>query len=278
MLELAYQNGIRYFDAAPGYGMAESMLLEWLVGKKAPDIQIGTKWGYTYTADFRPYTARHELKEHSLDKLREQWAISRQLLPNLRLYQVHSATFESGVLSNQPVLDELGRIRAEYEGLRIGLTTTGAEQVEVFRAAQAIQRDGRPLFTAFQFTFNVLEQSFYTEFEGLIDGGYLVIVKEALANGRLLSPEGFPQYAEALDYLTALARKYGVGSDAVALRYVMDRIPVAVVLSGASTPAQLESNTLAADFRLDPTELDRLSGFAIPPSIYWDERKRLPWN
>ena len=34
LLEEAYNLGVRYFDTAPGYGLAEGLLLEWLQTKK----------------------------------------------------------------------------------------------------------------------------------------------------------------------------------------------------------------------------------------------------
>ena len=44
--------------------------------------------------------------------LRRQFAESRELLgEHLDLYQIHSATLESGVLDNRAVLDELARLR-----------------------------------------------------------------------------------------------------------------------------------------------------------------------
>jgi hypothetical protein len=32
-------------DASPGYGLIESLLIEWLQQKSDPDIAIATKWG-----------------------------------------------------------------------------------------------------------------------------------------------------------------------------------------------------------------------------------------
>jgi len=278
LLEEAYRLGVRYFDAAPGYGMAESMLLQWLVRNPHPDVQIGTKWGYTYTARFIPGAQQHEVKEHSLEKLREQWEFSRQLLPYLKYYQIHSATPESGVLRNRAILDELGRIRSEYDGLNIGLSTTGTSQVEMLQAAQEIWRDGVPLFTVFQFTFNLLERSFSPMIDHLREAGYTLIVKESLANGRLLPNIDFPQYRDLYRRLSGLAGKYGVGEDAVALRYVLERMPLAKVLSGASTPKQLESNMKALSFHMEEDELDLLDSFSVPSEDYWAERRRLPWN
>lgn len=278
LLNEAYESGIRYFDTAPGYGMAESMLLEWLVRISDPEILVGTKWGYTYTAGFERNARQHEVKEHSLGKLREQWEFSRQLLPNLKYYQVHSATFESGILKNEAVLDELGHLRSEYDGLRIGLTTTGTGQVEVLKEAQSIQRDGRPLFTVFQFTFNILERSFSPLLDNLREAGHTLIVKEALANGRLLPNTDYPHYWILYQRLSGLARKYGVGEDAVALRYVIERMPQALVLSGAAHSRHLQGNLGALNFSLEKDELDLLDSFALDPEEYWAERSRLSWN
>ena len=119
VLNYAYDSGVRYFDTAPGYGMAEAILIEWVHDKNDPEIEIATKWGYTYTANFEANAKQHEIKEHSIDKLIQQWEQSKNLLPYLSTYQIHSATFESGVLSNEPVLRRLAEIKEDY-GLRIG--------------------------------------------------------------------------------------------------------------------------------------------------------------
>ena len=70
---------------------------------------VGSKWGYTYTADWRVEADRHEVKDHSLATLDRQVAESRATLgAHLDLYQIHSATLESGVLDDRAVLEALG--------------------------------------------------------------------------------------------------------------------------------------------------------------------------
>ena len=93
VLEDAYSNGVRFFDTSPGYGLAEQLLIDWLNKKDDPDIIVSTKWGYTYVANFDPNAKEHEVKEHSIDKLSNQWEFSKMLLPHLKVYQIHSATF-----------------------------------------------------------------------------------------------------------------------------------------------------------------------------------------
>ncbi len=69
VLEAAYQHGIRYFDTSPGYGIAEQILIEWLEDKKDRSIEVATKWGYTYVANFDSKAILHEIKDHSLSQL-----------------------------------------------------------------------------------------------------------------------------------------------------------------------------------------------------------------
>ncbi len=126
VLDAAYSAGVRYFDTARGYGRAEEFLASWLEtrGVSPGDVTVGSKWGYVYTADWRIDAESHEEKDLSVDNLRRQAAESRELLgDHLALYQIHSATLESGVLDDAAVRDELARLREQ--GLRIGFTVTG---------------------------------------------------------------------------------------------------------------------------------------------------------
>ena len=65
----AFELGVRYFDTAPGYGLAEQLVADWVNEKKDHSIEIATKWGYTYTANFEPKAKQHEIKDHSLSQL-----------------------------------------------------------------------------------------------------------------------------------------------------------------------------------------------------------------
>ena len=159
VLDTAWELGIRYFDAARSYGRAEHFLASWLSSHEIePDsVTVGSKWGYTYTADWNVTAEHHEIKEHSLPVLKRQINESRGLLGSqLDLYQIHSATFESGVLDNKAVLSELARLRDD--GLAIGLSVSGPAQSETLLRAMEIEFGGRPLFVAVQATWNLLAQ------------------------------------------------------------------------------------------------------------------------
>src|SRR5271166_2086206 len=51
VLDAAWQAGIRYFDVARSYGLAEVFLASWLASRhiEAQAVTVASKWGYTYT-------------------------------------------------------------------------------------------------------------------------------------------------------------------------------------------------------------------------------------
>lgn len=278
LLDYAYQQGIRYFDTAPSYGKGELFLSEWHNQRNFPDVRIGTKWGYTYVADWQlGFDGEHEIKEHSVSKLIEQWAVSQQRFSNIAYYQIHSATFESGVLDNPAVLNHLMELKQRY-ALKIGLTTTGHNQSQVIEKALSLVIDNKKVFDSIQITYNIFEQSTFETILKAQQKGITIIIKEALANGRVFTNQHYPQYANSYEVLTALAQKYHVGVDAIALRFVIDSITPDYVLSGASNQNQLTKNLKALHFKLSPSEIKTLQNLAVSPDVYWSERKQLTWN
>ena len=277
VLEMAYQQGIRYFDTAPGYGIAESLLLDWVKQKNDSNIEIATKWGYTYTANFDQNATIHEVKEHSLNKLNEQWKVSKNLLPNLTTYQIHSATFETKVLENDAILNRLMDLKLEHN-LKMGISTSGDNQVDVLKKALEITVNGQELFDAFQVTYNVFDQSLATIANDFKTTDKRLIIKEALANGRIFPNANFSHYKELYHVLNQLANKYNVGVDAIALRFCADTLSPFKVLSGAAIEEHITANSKANDFELTDDEVRLLQDFSVEPKIYWQERKRLNWN
>lgn len=277
ILDDAYDKGVRFFDASPGYGLAESLLIEWLHQKNDPDIIVATKWGLSYVANFDINAVVHEIKEHSLEKLNLQWELSKNLLPNLKIYQIHSATIDTRVLDNKAILQRLYQLKKEYN-LIIGLTTTGVHQVEVLKKAVYIEIENELLFSSFQSTYNIMEQSILELKDILLDTNRQLIIKESLANGRLIPNTSFKEYSELYKYIKKLADKYNVGADAIAIRFCIDSFPGGVTLSGASSTSQLKSNLAAKTFTLQKEEMELLSSYKIDPIMYWLERKQLSWQ
>jgi aryl-alcohol dehydrogenase-like predicted oxidoreductase len=274
VLDAAYAGGIRYVDAARSYGEAEAFVRSWLEarGIGPGEVAVGSKWGYRYTGGWRLHAERHEVKDHSLAALVAQLAESRAALgPHLRLYQIHSATRESGVLEDAAVLDELARVRDS--GLRVGVTVSGPEQAATLRRALEVRRGGAPLFAAVQATWNLLERSCEEALQEAHAAGLTVLVKEALANGRLTA-----RGDAASGPLGDVAGARGATVDAVALAAALAMPFADVVLLGPSGGEQLASNLAALGVALPPDDLGRLGALREDAAGYWRRRAALPWS
>ncbi|GHH69592.1 oxidoreductase [Kitasatospora indigofera] len=276
LLDAAYAAGVRYFDTARSYGRAEEFVGSWLAARPeaAADVVVGSKWGYTYTADWQASGVPvHEVKEHSTAVFDRQIRESRALLgPRLDVYLVHSVTPDSPVLTDRSLHARLAELAAE--GVRVGLSTSGPAQGETVRAALDVQVAGRPLFEAVQSTWNLLEPSAGPALAEAREAGMLVVVKEGMANGRLADRNAT---GPDTTVLRALAARTGESCDAIALAAVAAQPWADIVLSGAATPAQLASNLTAARLDLAPGELARLAALAEPAELYWRNRASLPW-
>jgi aryl-alcohol dehydrogenase-like predicted oxidoreductase len=265
VLDAAYAAGVRYLDAARSYGRAEEFLGAWLNERSPEDVVVGSKWGYVYTASWLVDADPPEIKHHDPDTLRRQLQETRALLgDHLALYQIHSATPDSGVLEDEAVLRELQGLRRT--GVAIGVSVSGPSQSETVDRAVELG-----CFDVVQATWNLHERSAGDALRRAHEAGVAVIVKEALANGRL-GPRG--QNA----VLERAARAVGVTSDAVALAAALVQPFADVVLSGVATREALESNLAAVQVRLPDVLLDELTALEEDSRRYWSTRGGLPWN
>lgn len=251
VLDTAYELGIRWVDAARSYGLSEQFLSEWLPGH---DVTVSSKWGYAYTADWRPDAEVHEVKEHSLARFTQQWKETSALLPRVDLYQVHSLTADSPLFEDRALQDAMVAI-----GVPLGFSTSGPRQADTIRKAVDLG-----IFQSVQSTWNLLETSAGEALREAHDAGLRVIIKEGVANGRLV--------VEPPQAVAAQAKALGVGPDAVALAAIARQPWVDVVLSGAASPEQLRSNVDAMRIDVDLPDL------AEAADQYWRTRAGLTWN
>jgi aryl-alcohol dehydrogenase-like predicted oxidoreductase len=247
VLDAAYEAGVRHFDAARSYGRAEEFLGEWLRSRSPEGVVISSKWGYVYTANWEVAHDPPEVKHHDLETFRWQLAETRERLGTwLNLYAIHSATPESGVLENEPVLEAM--VEA---GLPLGVSVSGVSQGETLHRAVSLG-----IFSAVQATWNLYERAAGPALERAHAAGLTVYVKEGLANGRLVREPAL-----------------GDAPDARALAAILAQPWADVVLSGAATVETLRSNLRALE--VEPPALDELREDS---AAYWAYRGTLPWN
>lgn len=268
VLDAAWTAGVRYVDAARSYGLAERFLGEWLAAHpgRRRQLTVGSKWGYTYTADWRVDAPVHEVKDHSVGTFERQWQETLDALggpPDV--YLVHSLTSDSPVLDDPVLLDRLTELAGD--GVRVGFSSSGSDQAAVIDRALALTADAAAPFGAVQATWNLLEPSAGPALARAHDAGWFVVVKEAVANGRLTDRGDVEPFRAA-------AHAAGVGPDALALAAVLRQPFADVALSGATTVDQLHSNLTAVDVEVS-------AGDAAPaedPAAYWATRSGLAWT
>lgn len=272
---------IPWLDCARSYGLSEKFVSEYLRSRKitADQVYVSSKWGYTYVADWKVSLdegAPHEVKDHSTENFLKQVEETSELLGEyIDLYQIHSATFESGILTDAKAHEALRKCKDE-RGWAIGLSVSSPKQKDVLREAMKIEsttKSSTPLFDSVQCTFNLLEQRPGEALLEAHDNGMDIIIKEGLANGRVL------RHPSVIDY----AKQLSCEPDQLALAFILAQPFEPRVLSGAVTPAQLESNLKAQEvsnqLRGDPSLLQEIAAKCLMDSDeYWADRSALAWN
>jgi aryl-alcohol dehydrogenase-like predicted oxidoreductase len=281
VLDAAFDAGIRYIDAARSYGRAEDFLASWLRKRaiKPGEITVASKWGYTYTAGWSTSATQHEVKEHSLAAyLRQLHESIERLGPYLSLYQIHSVTAESKTLEDDALIDAIARLRER--GIRAGLSVSGAGQDVAIRRSLEVSRDGERVFDSIQATWNLLERGAESALQDAHDAGMKVVVKESLANGRLSHENRdqadllFPTVAR----IRELAKSRGLTVETLALAAALARPWADVVLTGAATVGQIQSNVGALALAYDPQLEEKLRWVSINSTEYWRARSSFSWN
>ena len=244
------------------------------------------------------------MKDHSVKNfLKQLEETKKEIGPYVDLYQIHSATFESGVMDNADVHRALIKCRSEH-GWKIGLSVSSPKQDEVIRRAIELEvemdddddvddvldssNEGGgsdvkkkkttttmiKVFDSVQCTYNVLEQRPGQALLEASQSGMDIIIKEGLANGRALRHPTIQKYAQ----------KLGCQPDQLALGCILAQPFRPRVLSGAVTPEQLESNLKALDVSEQILEKDTdllkeiMEQTVMDSEEYWTERSNLSWN
>ena len=281
VLDVAFDAGIRYIDAARSYGRAEDFVASWLRARKiAPsDVVVASKWGYTYTAGWSTKAQQHEIKDHSLAAFERQFAESYERLGSyLSLYQIHSVTADGKTLEDDALIDAIARLRGR--GIRAGLSVSGAGQDIAIRRALAVRRDGKRVFDSVQATWNLLERGAESALKEVHDAGMKVVVKESLANGRLTHDNRNDDdvFSPRLAKIRALAESRGTTIEKLALAAALARPWADVVLTGAATVDQIHSSVAAEKVDYDAELDEQLRPLSIASEDYWRARSAFRWN
>jgi aryl-alcohol dehydrogenase-like predicted oxidoreductase len=277
IVDRAFDLGITFLDTADRYGGAgtsETILGE-ILGSRRQDIVLATKFGISLQ-DRRALAgaSRRYIRtavEGSLKRLKTDW---------IDLYQVHRPDPLTPIEETLRTLDDLiheGKVRyigtsnfdawrvaeAEWTARAIGTERFVSVQNEYSLAYRGIERELVPAVR--EYGLGLLP--YRPLASGLLTGKYgrdrpppedsrLSKLKHHAA--KYLSERNL----ETVERLDGFARERGCKLTELAVSWLAAQPFVSSIIPGASTPAQVEENLAAAEYRLTPedlAEIDRLT-------------------
>jgi aryl-alcohol dehydrogenase-like predicted oxidoreductase len=190
LLEYAYELGIRYFDSAPSYGVAEERLCKFvhsLTHAQRSGIRIATKFGEHWDA-----AKEAPFVDHSFDALRRSLDWSLKLLDRIDLLQLHKTTPEA--------LGSRDLARAWEYAASLGIGTLGASVSDLESAAIVT---GEPRYGCIQLPLNRENQKFSATVRAASARGMWVATNRPFAMGAMLYRDQPVSREEAFRFVLA---------------------------------------------------------------------------
>ncbi len=274
VVQAALDAGINFFDTADVYGGTRSEeFLGRALGKRRPDVIVGTKFGIAVGPD-KKGAAPAYIKSAIEDSLR------RLGTDYVDLYQLHHPDPAIHIADTLAALGDLvkaGKVR------EIGCSNFSAEQLSDADAAVA---DGAPRFVSVQNQYNLLHREpeldvlpecerlgiafipYFPLMTGVLSGKYhrgepppagtriAGMVPER--QQELLSGDSF----DVVDALERYATDHGHTILQLAIAWLAAKPAVASVIAGATKPEQIWANVKAADWVLSSEEVREVDAIA----------------
>jgi len=225
----AWEEGVREFDTAQGYGNSEEVL-----GLVLEDLGL-TREALITTKLGHHLTIEEEALADSIKGSLARLGVSR--LAGLLLHKEEQLD-----LLDQGLAGTLARFKEKGLVRRLGVSVYTPQ-----RALQALETD---LIEMIQVPTNILDHRFRRAgvFDRARSKGKRIYIRSVFLQGLLLlSPPELPPAmayaAPALELVEGLARELGLSRKRLALDYVKEAFPEARVLLGAETPGQVQENT-----------------------------------
>jgi aryl-alcohol dehydrogenase-like predicted oxidoreductase len=188
LLEFAFETGIRYFDSAPSYGVAEERLgkfLRSLEPRQRNQVRIATKFGEHWDANrSEPFV------DHSYDALCRSLDNSLRHLGRVDVLQLHKTTPEA--------LRSAALGHAWDYSTQIGIPMLGASVSDLESASIAI---AEARYTCIQMPFNCANTKFAAALADAAVRDMWVATNRPLAMGEMLYREVPISTVEAFRFL-----------------------------------------------------------------------------
>jgi aryl-alcohol dehydrogenase-like predicted oxidoreductase len=273
VVRAALDAGITLFDTADVYGGAKSEeYLGAALGARRDEVVLATKFG-------APYEGHEGGAAPAYIRTAVEDSLTRLGTDRIDLYQLHVPDQKTPLADT---LGTLGELVAEGKVREIGCSNFS---VALLQEAAAAVPDGGPGFVSVQNQYSILyrepEDGVLQECEqtgtaflpyfplamGLLSGKYRA--GEPPPEGTRIAGMGERAATQLTDQrlatvaaLDALAEKSGHGVLDLAFGWLLSRSPVASVIAGATSPAQIAANVAAGGWRVGDDVLAEVDAIA----------------
>ena len=229
IVQTAWENGIREYDTAQGYGESENVLGNAL-------------HSFGFSSDARVITKLDPSLDH-FDRARLEQAVRKSLtrlnVPIMQGLMLHKEEYlevwESGMgdilrgLIEQRLTEHIGASVYSPEKAKLALETDGIDMIQI--------------------PSNILDRRFEKAgvFQLADDVGKTIYIRSIFLQGLLLmSPDTLPEHmrfaAPVLNRLASLAQDAGLSINELCIGYIKNAFPRARLIFGAEIPAQVREN------------------------------------
>lgn len=172
LLEGAFENGIRFFDTAPAYGLSERRLGQFLrnLGPRRDEVVVATKCGEMWSPE-----SGQSVVDHSFDGLRKSIDRSLQLLEGVDVLQLHKT---------RPDIVAAVDTEKAFEYARSCRVRVFGASVSDLASAKLVCDS--PTYAFIQFPYNGMNTTFALAFDWARSAGLRVLVNRPFNMGKLL--------------------------------------------------------------------------------------------
>jgi len=271
-VRVALDHGLTFFDTADTYGLGEGeRTLREALGRRRDEAIIATKFGvrvmrgrtfYDNSSAWINAAIRASLKRLGTD--------------HVDLYQVH---YRDGVTPLDDVLATLTDLRDRGLIRHYGLSNVGLDDALEFGAARhqlvsfqnefsLANRDHETDITALSTTYGLTPLTWGSLGQGILTGKYDASSQFGPDDRRSRAAyvnfhgDKLHHNLRIVEVLRGIAAEVGRPVPAVAIRWILDRLPNSVAMAGIKTTGQLVSNLDSLDWTLPPAHLEALTSIS----------------
>ena len=264
----AVENGINFFDTADTYGLGTSeKTLAKALGSRKNDVVIADKFGVRVENGHTFYDNSPEWIEKAL-----AGSLQRMGRDYIDLYQIH---YRDNVTPIESVVEALERLKEKGYIRYYGLSNIHEDDLGELKKYKgcfvsfqdeyslACRKNEADIFKA-QEQLDISPMTWGSLGQGILTGKYSkdsVFGKDDRRSRDIyvnFHGEKLAKNLQIVENMKPIAANHGKTPAAAAIRFILDYIPDSVVLCGAKNPGQIRANAEAADWKLEPEELELL--------------------